>query len=145
MPPHDPNETVYRMVRACVDSAGADKNAIPAIGLYFELWILRLAGYLPDWSRCDNCGRVFDDADEPSVQANFHLLCSTCRRGSPRRILTARQRMISAEAMRLAPAAFANAVSDLGDDLAALSAVLRDIISQAIGREAPGEISLAVR
>src|SRR5437764_8429661 len=41
LPPHDPNERAYRMVRACIDAA-ADGNSMAAIGFYFELWLLKL-------------------------------------------------------------------------------------------------------
>ena len=43
-PPHDPNETLYRMVKASVETAAADPNSLLSVGVYFELWLLRLAG-----------------------------------------------------------------------------------------------------
>ena len=49
-PPHDPNETLYRMVKACIETSADDPNSLLSIGVYFELWLLRLAGYMPDWS-----------------------------------------------------------------------------------------------
>ena len=79
-PPHDPNETLYRMVRACIETAAADPASLLSIGVYFELWLLRLAGYMPDWSKCDECGRMFDKIEDTSVRANFHLLCTGVER-----------------------------------------------------------------
>src|SRR5438046_754390 len=60
-PPHDPNETLYRMACACLEATAAQPDGLGSIGVYFELWLLRLAGYLPDWTRCDECKRVFDE------------------------------------------------------------------------------------
>src|SRR3954453_14959839 len=39
-PPHDPNETLYRMARACIDAAAANRETLLATGVYFELWLL---------------------------------------------------------------------------------------------------------
>src|SRR2546421_2807844 len=79
LPPHDPNETLYRMTQACIEQAIAEPDRLAGVGLYFELWLLRLTGYLPDWSRCQECRRVFDDEEESELQPGFQLLCSRCR------------------------------------------------------------------
>src|SRR5438876_7518448 len=79
-PPHDPNEKMYRMVRACLETASIDPASLLSVGVYFELWLLRLAGYLPDWSRCDKCKRVLDDPEAADVRHNFHLVCGNCRK-----------------------------------------------------------------
>jgi len=142
-PPHDPSETLYRMVRACIDAAARDDAAFTAVGVYFELWLLRLAGYLPDWTCCDQCGRALDESEEANVQANFHLLCSTCRRAASNRVIGPVGRSMVGEALRVAPAAFADAVKTQRDELDALSKILRDLISHSIGREIAGEVSLA--
>lgn len=142
-PPHDPNETLYRMARACLETTAADLTSLAAVGVYFELWLLRLAGYLPDWTRCDQCKRVLDDGESADVRTNFHLICTTCRRASGRPA-GAGQRRLYSSAMRLAPTDFAaSAVTQL-DDIHELSATLKRIIAQAIGRHPVAEISLSV-
>ncbi len=65
-PPHDPSETLYRMVRAALATASEDAESLTTIGVYFEVWLLRLGGYLPDWSVCDECKREFDET-EPGI------------------------------------------------------------------------------
>jgi DNA repair protein RecO (recombination protein O) len=144
LPPHDPNETLYRMVRASIDAAVADHGSLAAIGVYFELWLLRLAGYLPDWSRCDDCGRVLVADEEANVQANFHLLCINCRKAGSSRVLDGRAREAVSQAMKLAPTAFAATVTDSPELLTTVSRILRDIISHSIGREIAGETSLTL-
>lgn len=144
LPPHDPNERAYRMVRACIDAAAAGTASLPALGFYFELWLLKLAGYMPDWARCDNCGRGFEENEEANVQANFHLLCSICRRAASTRTLDAAGRSLVTEAMRLAPTAFVVFAEQHTGTLDSLSRILREMISQAVGYEISGEVSLAV-
>jgi DNA repair protein RecO (recombination protein O) len=144
MPPHDPNENLYRMAKATVEAAVSATDRLAAIGLYFELWLLRLSGFLPDWTSCDDCGRSLDDIEEANVQANFHLLCSSCRRASSNRVLTADQRRIVQSAMRSSPTEFASSWPD-SPGLLGISQILRDVISAALGREITGEVALVSR
>jgi DNA repair protein RecO (recombination protein O) len=89
VPDHEPNERVYRLIRATLDSlrrigaagakdreagakdreAGAkDREAgakereakerdekLAAIVRYFEIWMLKLAGFFPHWKNCGAC------------------------------------------------------------------------------------------
>ncbi len=142
-PPHDPNETLYRMVKACIEAASGEPATLLSIGVYFELWMLRLAGYLPDWSKCDECGRLFDEDEETSVRANFHLICRRCRKSSSK-ILDHTGRSIAAAARRLPPSEFTKFAFGKEQNLKHLSTILKHLISQSIGREVAGETSLAV-
>ncbi len=143
-PPHDPNETLYRMARACLEATGNEASDLASIGLYFELWILRLSGYLPDWSRCDECKRVLEEAESADVRSNFHLICAHCRKSSGR-CADASQRKLYRDAMRLSPAAFAAEATEHLGAVDELSEHLRLIIARSIGREPIAEVSLAVR
>src|SRR4051794_35659143 len=67
-PPHDPNETLYRMVKAAIETAATDPESLLSVGVYFELWLLRLAGYMPDWSKCDECGRMFEGEEQTMIR-----------------------------------------------------------------------------
>src|SRR5687768_5507300 len=53
VPPNDANETLYRMVKACIEAGAESSDSLAAMRLYFELWLLRLGGYMPDWKKCD--------------------------------------------------------------------------------------------
>ena len=67
LPDHEPNDAVFRLalsVLACL----RDSDARMPI-TYFQLWITRLMGYLPDFSECIVCGRPLDGA-----RAFFHAL-----------------------------------------------------------------------
>ena len=144
LPPHDPNEKAYRMVRAAIYAGTGEAVALSAIGVYFELWLLKLAGYMPDWTKCDNCGRGFGEPEEANVQANFHLLCFRCRRAASNRVLDGAARALVTDALRLSPRSFAEASSGQSEAIILISSILKDIISQAIGHEISGEVSLAI-
>ncbi len=143
-PPHDPNDTVYRMVAACLESASQDPTALDALGVYFELWALRLDGYLPNWEKCDECGEELAIVADASVRMNFHLLCPRCVKARAEWTITGPQRDLFYAAQQLPPAKFAELASGRGADINNLSQVLKRIISHAIGREVIEERSLAV-
>lgn len=134
LPPHDPNETLYRMTKACIEAATADSEKLEIIGLYFEIWLLRLSGFLPDWSRCDDCGRTLAASEEANVQSNFQLLCPQCRRASSSRVLNDQHRGVIRDILRLAPAEFSRSVRD-PELIRYTSQLVRDVITSALGRE----------
>ena len=143
-PPHDPNETLYRMAKACLETAAADIESLTGIVVYFELWLLRLSGYLPDWTACVQCGRAISHAEVVSVASNFHLICGNCRRSGGSNRIDATHREIFASARRLSPVDFVRTTFEKKSHLKELSNILRRLISQSVGREVTGEISLAV-
>ncbi len=143
-PPHDPNETLYRMAKACVETAASDPTSLASIGVYFELWLLRLSGFLPDWNKCDRCGHVFVEGEGTGLQTDLHLRCIDCWRTSSGRMLDADGRGVAAAARRLSPTDFAKFTQGKHETLRTLSAIMKQLISQSIGREVTGETSLAI-
>lgn len=141
-PPHDPNETLYRMAVTCLETAAGKLSTLAAIGVYFEIWVLRLAGYMPDWSRCNDCGRAFDEREDARLGGNMHLMCTRCRRSGAGLTVPAGQRSLPGLARRLSPAEFAYLTGPNGRDLKDISLVLKRMISHSIGREIGGETSL---
>ncbi len=139
LPPHDPSEVLYRMFRACLQTASSDPLTHTAVGVYFEVWLLRLAGYLPDWTKCDQCGAAFDSISELSLGADFHISCQTCRQPRSMYTITSGERELTAMAMKLSPEDFCNSSLERGDELNRLSLTFKRMISQAIGREIPNQ------
>jgi len=142
-PPHDPNETLFRMVKAAVETAAENADNLLSVGVYFELWLLRLAGYMPDWSKCDQCKRMFTDSEETFLRGNYHPICADCSRSSGR-MLSPYARVTALAARRISPADFAGFTADKTEDLHYLSTLLKQMISQSLGREVIGEKSLAI-
>jgi DNA repair protein RecO (recombination protein O) len=137
-PPHDPSETLYRMAKACLQTASDDPLSLLSVGVYFEIWLLRIGGYLPDWSRCGQCGRAFHESEEAGLGGNFHLYCLACRQGRSA-VLTADLRGMASAVLRISPADFAVFAADRAEELAALSGISKRMISLAIGREVTSE------
>lgn len=57
-PPRQEDERLFRMVRACLEAAAERPEALAALVVYYELWMLKLSGFLPDLRRCGACGRA---------------------------------------------------------------------------------------
>jgi DNA repair protein RecO (recombination protein O) len=141
-PPHDANETLYRMVRTCLDTASEDPGSLESIALYFELWLLRLAGYLPDWTKCDVCGRTLGADEDTNLQVNFHLLCKTCEKARSNRTISGVHREIYQAVQKLSPPQFVDYAAAKSEPVAEISEVLKRIIAHIIGRESVGEKTL---
>jgi DNA repair protein RecO (recombination protein O) len=73
IPGHEPSERVYRLISATLDAlrqigegdAQERSEKLPVIVCYFEIWMLKLAGFFPHWKHCGQCSREL--ADESAV------------------------------------------------------------------------------
>lgn len=144
MPPHDPNEKVYRMTKACIDASHGDFSNLAAVRLYFELWMLRLGGYLPNWSNCGECGRELGESEDTSITPNNHLICESCRPPVRLTPVDARHRSLYFEVQMLPPPAFLDVVRDRSEAVTELSSILRRIIAQVLGRDLMKPLELSV-
>lgn len=138
-PPHDPNEKLYRMAKVCLETAAEIPESLESVALYFELWVLRLGGYLPDWNRCDECRRILNSGESTSLQINFHLLCQLCQKNRKNWLISDRQRQIFIEAQKYSPLKFVELNRNQNEDVREVSNILRRLISNIIGKESVGE------
>ncbi len=138
-PPHDPNERLYRMAKVCLETATEFPENLENIALYFELWILRLGGYLPNWNRCDECRRELNTNEDTSLQINFHLLCKNCQRSRNYWLITPTHRQIFMSAQKLSPAKFIEFARQKTESVKEVSGALKKIISQILGKEINSE------
>jgi DNA repair protein RecO (recombination protein O) len=78
-PPHQADERLFRMVRACLEAAAARPETLHAVAVYYELWMLKIGGFLPELRRCGACARAFAEA-EARVYATPEgvLRCAAC-------------------------------------------------------------------
>lgn len=79
-PPHEPNEKLFRMTKSCLDAAADAPQDLPLIARYFEIWTLRLGGFLADWRRCVRCGRELT-AEHAYALEDGRLCCPQCGKG----------------------------------------------------------------
>jgi DNA repair protein RecO (recombination protein O) len=80
LPDHDPQETVFRLLAAVLDQTTTQQPWMPLT--YFQLWMTRLMGLLPDLLHCTACGELLH-----AGEANFNtlgdgLFCALHRNGS---------------------------------------------------------------
>jgi len=80
-PPHQPEPKLFRMLRACVDALAREPGGHAALLSYCELWVLKLAGFLPDHKACAGCARPLGGAQWSDVYITPEglLRCRACR------------------------------------------------------------------
>jgi DNA repair protein RecO (recombination protein O) len=67
LPDREANDAVFRLTLSVLSSLRGPNIWLPLT--YFELWLTRLMGFLPDLSECIVCGRVLNGS-----RAYFHAL-----------------------------------------------------------------------
>lgn len=77
-PPHEPNEKLFRMLRACLEAIAEAPQRIGALVRYYELWMLRLSGFLPDLRACAVCKEEFGHSMTAYVGLESSLRCGVC-------------------------------------------------------------------
>jgi DNA repair protein RecO (recombination protein O) len=80
-PPYQPNEKLFRMVKACVEALTQSPTDLQAVLRYFEVWLLKLEGFLPDLNHCGECHRVINDAETAYLGLELALRCRNCYSG----------------------------------------------------------------
>jgi DNA repair protein RecO (recombination protein O) len=138
-PPHQPDEKLFRMVRACVDAAAQSPENLAAITLYYELWLLKLAGFLPDLRICGTCYRAINPTEAAQyINLEGVLHCNDCRKESdyslPRETYTHMRTMHSQGPSQWANACMALPVKSRQE----LSQLSRRLIQRALEREPRG-------
>ena len=108
LPPAEPSERYFRLLLAVLEHLRTQEpGAVWRAATYFDLWTVRLAGFLPELNACVSCGSCLDDPAVPE-RAFFNrnrtgLYCGHCRstlavEGSWE--LTMESRTIAAEMLR---------------------------------------------
>lgn len=111
-PPHEPNEKLYRMAVACADAMATVPMETESITRYFETWILKLGGFLPDLRRCADCDAPFSEKEGAFLNAEAKPRCYRCSRGTGTALSNeARQHLLSTQ--RLGPVDFARSADTL--------------------------------
>jgi DNA repair protein RecO (recombination protein O) len=106
-PPHEANDKLYRMVKACIDALASFADRPDMVVRYFEVWLLRLAGLFPDLRDCAQCNRRFVDNELVYVDSEARPRCRACSHGMGSALSIEIRRSLTATA-KLAPLAFAN-------------------------------------
>ena len=134
-PPHDPNETMYRMFKASLEARLSEPVDYTSLILYFKIWLLRLGGYLPEWQSCSSCRRDFADAESATLTPGFQLVCGSCRRSAAGDIVSPLHRAVFHNVQKLAPTDFVSEVRGDHDAVKEVSIMIERIVAAATGRE----------
>jgi DNA repair protein RecO (recombination protein O) len=139
--PHDADEKLYRMLSACLSAATRDSH-LAAVALYFELWLLRLSGFLPDWTRCEGCGRDIDPTVENSIVPGCHLQCPICKKNYVIGSINSADLEVFHSVQRLSPADFLPFSEQRADSIPVISNIMKRLIALALGRQVAGGAAL---
>jgi len=114
-PPHQANDNLFRMALACFEAASETPADLEAVLRYFEVWLLKLEGFLPDLRACVNCQKTFSADEAVYLGPDLSLRCSQCsnsRGGAVSKRLRAHMRMVE----KLSPAKFAEGAREESKD-----------------------------
>lgn len=129
-PPYEPNEKLFRMVKACLDAISESQPDLQLILRYFEIWLLKLEGYLPDIRHCGECHRGFDEKELAFMGADTLFRCRSCSQGSGAALSRRLQTQLRAT-QKLAPYVFAKESREVP---ASIHREMAELTHQLIGR-----------
>ena len=129
-PPYEPNEKLFRMVIACLDAIAESPADLQIILRYFEVWLLKLEGFLPDIRRCGDCHRSFDETILAYMSADLMFRCKQCGQGAGRALSKTLQTQLRAT-QKLAPFVFAQESHSVS---AVIHREMAELTHQLIGR-----------
>lgn len=129
-PPHQANDLLFRMATACFEAIGQSPEDLQSIIRYFEVWLLKIEGFMPDLKTCADCHRIFNFDDSIFMSSDLALRCHSCcsGRGGPvsRRL---HEHLRTTE--KLSPAKFAESSREIP---AGTKRELAELTHQMIGR-----------
>ena len=138
-PPEEPNDKLYRMVRACAEALAENPEALPALVRYFEVWTLRLAGFLPNSRACAGCSRRFEEGETVYLSGDNGLRCRACS-GSAGIALAGEAYGQLRAIQKSGPVEFARSVGRFrGNVWHELAQVTQTLIARALEREPRGQ------
>ena len=80
LPDHDSHETVFRLLLAVLDLTTVEQPWMPLT--YFQLWMTRLMGLLPDLVHCTACGEALQAGAASFNTLGDGLFCPLHRNGN---------------------------------------------------------------
>jgi DNA repair protein RecO (recombination protein O) len=136
-PPHQADERLFKMLRACVDFLAQEPALSQPVNAYTELWTLKLTGFLPDFRACGNCGCALEDpeAGQRYISAEGVLWCEQCGSGGAQRLGGAAYMLLSST-RREGPSAWAKKYSEADEESRrVVSETARRLVRRALERE----------
>jgi DNA repair protein RecO (recombination protein O) len=133
-PVHEPNELVYRLVNATVEALKqVDDAQLVALTRYFEIWLLKLAGFLADMKSCGDCGRAFAESETIWLDNEGQPHCRTCCDGAGDALIATTRQTLQAM-LKQAPQKFLTTHTD-AVTLQSLGGITIRLIHRVLERE----------
>ncbi len=128
-PPHEPNKNLFRLVSGSLEAVAHSPEQAAAIKRYFEVWLLKLSGFLLETRACTTCRKHFDSSEKSYMNADNKLQCSTCShaRGV---VLSADARALLRVALTHSPQEFAHQWPEFTEEARQM---VRDLTGRLIG------------
>lgn len=139
-PPHSPDEKLYRMTAACFDAIMDDPSGYRSVGVYFDQWILKLAGFLPNWEICSKCRRQVATRAGLHINGSFESVCDVCRPMPGVWQLRASAVELISSVRTLSPRSFSANASENSEDVATLADIYGRMLDRLTGK---GSLSLS--
>jgi len=107
LPDREPNDAVFRLALSVLAQLRGKDYWLPIT--YFDLWMARLMGYLPELSECLNCGRSLNGSRAYFYALADGLMCPEHKRLASSE-MSAESRKLAAQMLR-APLSTIDAVA----------------------------------
>jgi DNA repair protein RecO (recombination protein O) len=134
-PPHEPNERIFRMIRACLEAIAAAPDNLRHITRYCEIWLLKLSGFLPDLRACVNCKKpLAGNREKTYLGTDGALRCNACAYKMDLEVSGEATAQLRAT-QRLAPGEWAQSLSVVSETVhKEISQVTQRLITRALER-----------
>src|SRR5687768_5729882 len=110
--PRQTNDNLYRMALAACEAVAQTPPDLEWVLRYFEVWLLKLEGFLPDLRACVECHNAFNGDESIYLGPDLSLRCLKCSGARGRAISkSVHQQMRATE--KLSPAKFAEEVREV--------------------------------
>jgi DNA repair protein RecO (recombination protein O) len=142
-PPHEPNEKVFRMLRACLEAIASAPEDLRQITRYCEVWLLKLSGFLPDLRACLNCKKSLGEKNQKAyLGIDGALRCERC--GHKADLALGGETVTHLRStQRLTPADWARASREISETASKeLSQVTQRLITRALERLPKGRATV---
>jgi len=95
LPEREVNERAFRLLLAVLRALRCSGEVNRPL-LYFDYWMLRLGGFLPDFSTCSGCGHALGEDDGYYGPGSESLRCQNCKPPGSVRVSAASLSMVRA-------------------------------------------------
>lgn len=142
-PPHEPNEKVFRMFRACLEAIASKPEYWRHFTRYCEVWLLKLSGFLPDLRSCVICKGGFSGSKMGAyLGIDGALRCERCAHKIDLPISSEGTAQLHAT-QHLTPECWANSNNTTSESAQkALSQVTQRLITRALERLPRGRVAV---